>query len=49
MILKNKKLMILTSALILLPIPVAFILQNLYPEQTAGILHVVWPVLGLLV
>ena len=49
MILKNKKLMILTSALILLPIPVAFVLQNLYPEQTAGILQVVWPVLGLLV
>lgn len=49
MILKNKKLMILTSALILLPIPVAFVLQNLYPEQTAGIQQVVWPVLGLLV
>ena len=49
MILKNKKLMILTSALILLPIPAAYILRYLYPEQTAGILQVVWPVLGLLV
>ena len=49
MILNNKKLLVLTSLLILLPIPVAFVLQNLYPEQTAGILQVLWPCLGLLV
>ena len=49
MILKNKFLLLLTSLLILLPIPVAYLLQNRYPEQTAGILQVVWPVLGLLV
>lgn len=49
MILKNKKLLILTSLLILLPIPVAYVLQNRYPEETAGILQVTWPCLGLLV
>ena len=49
MILKNKKLLILTSLLILLPIPAAFVLQNRYPEQAAGVMQVLWPCLGLLV
>jgi len=48
MILKNKKLLLLTSLLILLPIPAALVLRNLYPEKTAGIMHVVWPCFGLL-
>ena len=48
MILNNKKLLLLTSVLILLPIPAALVLQGLYPAQTSGILQVIWPCLGLL-
>lgn len=49
MILKNKKALILTSLLILLPIPVGMVLQKLYPGTMVGAGQILWPVLALLV
>ena len=49
MILKNKKLLILSSLLILLPIPVGFVLRSFYPDRMIGSEQTLWPVLGLLV